>query len=126
MNEIGLLQDELKRALEHVSGKSLNGKYQTTAEMLHAFNSIYEACSVAFDVMATDLTPLEGYTVTVKSNGETITPGEGGYYDLPEGTYTYDCICDGYDDLTDVEFTVNDADVERGTMTVTVKMTATV
>lgn len=124
MEKVGLLQDELKKALEHVSGKTLNGSFQTTAEMLHAFNSSYEQCSVAFDVMATDLTPLENYTLTVKQGDTTIEPGASGYYDLSVGTYTYDCICDGYESKAGVEFTVNDADVERGTMTVSVKMTA--
>lgn len=122
-NKVGLLNDELKTALEHVSGKTLTGTFQTTAEMLHAFNKTY-ACEVTFDVLTADLEPVEA-TVTVKtSDGTVIEPESDGTFDLEAGSYKYDCVADGYTSKTNVSLTISSTDVNNGTKSVTVTMTA--
>lgn len=122
---VGLLTDELKAALQHVSGKSIDGTYQTTAEMLHAFNNMY-ICSTVFDVVDTStLSPLTDAVVTVKSGDTVIEPQANGRYGLEAGTYTYSVTCDGYTDITDASVTISASDISRGSKSVTVKMTAT-
>ena len=121
-NEVGLLTDELKTALEHVSGKSIDGSFQTTAEMLHAFNSSYK-CKVRFDVFNNEGSPLEGYTLTVKQGEEVIEISSDERYYLEAGTYKYSCTCEGFTDVTDTELTINASDVSRGTKTITIQMT---
>lgn len=123
-NKVGLLQDELRSALQHVSGKTIDGNYQTTAEMLHAFNGLY-VCKTSFDVVNSDATPLPEAVVTVKSGDTVIEPQSDGKYLLETGSYKYDCTCEGYTDITGTAFTISASDVTRGSKSVTVQMTAT-
>lgn len=122
-NKVGLLTDELKEALEHVSGKTIEGNFQTTAEMLHAFNGSY-TCNTRFDVFDGEGAPLEGYTLTVKNGDIVIEPQSDGRYYLEAGTYKYSCTCEGYTDITDTSLTISASDVTRGSKSVTVQMTA--
>lgn len=122
-NKIGLLTDELKAALEHVSGKTIDGTFQTTAEMLHAFNESY-VCKTRFDVFDAEGSPLTGATVTVKKGDTVIEPQADGRYYLEAATYKYSCTCEGYTDITDTSLTISASDVTRGSKSVTVQMTA--
>lgn len=125
MNDVvGLIDEELKTALENISGKKINGTFQTTAEMLHAFNDLY-TCKVTFDVVDSKAAPVTGATITVKSGDTVITPGADGKYTLEAGSYTYDCVADGYTDITGTSFTIAATDITRGTKSITVTMTAT-
>ena len=125
MNDVvGLIDEELKTALENVSGKKINGTFQTTAEMLHAFNVLY-TCKVTFCVVNSESEPVTGATITVKSGDTVITPGADGKYTLEAGSYTYDCVADGYTDITGTSFTIAAEDITRGTKSIAVTMTAT-
>lgn len=120
---VGLLNDELRAALQHISGKKIEGTYQTTAEMLHAFNDAY-ICKTAFDVLDGEGAPLTNAVVTVKSGDTVIEPQDNGMYNLEAGTYKYDCECEGYTTISGTSFTISASDVTRGSKSVTVTMTA--
>lgn len=120
---VGLLNDELRAALQHISGKTIEGSFQTTAEMLHAFNSAY-ICKTAFDVMGAEGAPLKDAVIAVKNGDTVIEPQSDGRYALEAGTYAYDCTCEGYTDITGTSFTISASDVTRGSKSVTVTMTA--
>lgn len=122
-NAVGLIDKELKEALENISGKTITGNFQTTAEMLHAFNDLY-ACKTTFNVLTSDGAPLTGAEITVKQNGEIINKHSDGKYYLKAGSYTYDSMCEGYTDIVDTAFTISSSDVTRGTKSITVQMTA--
>lgn len=122
-NKVGLLSDELKAALENVSGKKLDGNYQTTAEMLHAFNNSYK-CKVTFDVLTAELEPVEAVVTVRTSDGVEIAPESDGKFNLDAGSYKYDCIADGYTPKTNVALTISETDVTNGTKSVTVTMSA--
>lgn len=120
---VGLLNDELKAALQHISGKKIEGTFQTTAEMLHAFNEVY-ICKTAFDVLDGDGAPLKNAVVTVKSGDTVIEPQANGMYNLEAGSYKYDCTCEGFTDISGTSFTISASDVTRGSKSITVTMTA--
>lgn len=118
-----LIKDELKKALQNISGKTLAGSQATTAEMLHAFNELY-ICKVKFDVIDGDAASIEDAVITVKSGDTVIAQEDDGKYYLPAGSYTYDCTAEGYTAITGTELKIAAADVTRGTKSVTVTMTA--
>lgn len=120
----GLIKDELKKALQNISGKTLDGSHATTAEMLHAFNGLY-TCKVTFDVVGSESAPVTGATITVKSGNTVIMPEDSGKYMLEVGSYTYDCVADGYTDITGTSFAIAAEDITQGTKSITVTMTAT-
>lgn len=122
-NTVGLLNDELKTALQNATGKKIEGNFQTTAEMLHAFNALY-VCKTTLNVLGTDGVPLLDAVVTVKSGDTVIEPQSDGKFYLDAGSYTYYCTCEGYTDITGTSFTISASDVTRGTKSVTVQMTA--
>lgn len=121
----GLIKDELKKALQNISGKTLEGSHSTTAEMLHAFNALY-TCKVTFDVVDSEAAPVTGATITVKSGDTVIMPEDDGKYMLEAGSYTYDCVADGYTDITGTSFTIAAEDITQGAKSISVTMTATV
>lgn len=121
----GLIKDELKKALQNISGKTLDGSHATTAEMLHGFNNLY-TCKVTFNVVDSDAAPVTGATITVKSGDTVIMPEDDGKYMLEVGSYTYDCVADGYTEITGTSFTITAEDITQGTKSISVTMTATV
>lgn len=122
-NAVGILNDELRTALQNVSGKTIDGNFQTTAEMLHAFNGLY-VCKTKFDVVDSEAAPVTDATITVKSGDTIIEPNDDGKYSLGAGSYKYDCAAEGYTAVTDVAFTISASDVTRGSKSITVTLTA--
>lgn len=120
---VGLIDKELKEALEHISGKTIVGTFQTTAEMLHAFNNLY-ACKTTFNVLTSEGAPLTGAEITVKQDGEIFNEHSDGKYYLKAGSYEYNCTCEGYTDIVGATFTISESDVTRGSKSITVQMTA--
>lgn len=117
--------EALKNVLEKITGKTLEGEYVTMVDMLTAFTGLFK-CKVTFDIVDSSTAyPLEDAVLIVKdTNGNTLTPGADGKYNLEEGLYTYDCTCEGYTDKEGVSVSITSSDIENETKSVTVAMVA--
>lgn len=119
MNNIEALQ----KALEKITGKTLDGEYVTMVDMLTAFTGLF-TCKVTFDIVDSSTAyPLDDAVLTVKdANANTLTPGADGKYNLEEGSYTYDCTCEGYTNKEGVTVSITSSDIENETKSVSVAM----
>lgn len=114
-----LLKDELKEALENITGKSISDA-STTAGMLQNFNALYR-CKTTFSV-----TPNTATVVVEDANGNVVTINGDGTYHLDVGSYTYCVSATGYTSITDKALTISQSDVTTGTKTVTETLTSKV
>lgn len=123
-----LTRDCLVEALQNITGKSIPAdelkKCETTCDVLDAFNKLY-SCSVIFSAILNSTNVTAQTTIVVKdTNGNEISAGSDGKYNLKEGTYKYDATCEGAVSKTNETFTVSNADETNGTKTVIITFTA--
>ena len=112
------ITDSWQELLQNITGKTVNGSYNTMDELLRAYNNKY-VCDVTFST-----TPA-GATVVVKQ-GTTVIAAENGHYYLKEGNYTYDASAEGYTSKENQSLTISNSDETTGTKTVTVTLSAVV
>jgi hypothetical protein len=112
-----LTKNALQKILQNVTGKSIAVKhYETTLDVLNAYNALYE-CVVTFS-----LTPSTAKLV-LKQGTTVIEPNEDGTYSVKEGTYTYDVSNAGYVSKTAQSLTITNSDETTGSKTVEVSLT---
>lgn len=111
-----LTKDALHKVLQNVTGKSIADKhYETTLDVLNAYNALYE-CVLTFA-----LTPSTA-TVVLKQGTTVIQPNEDGTYSVKEGTYTYDVSNVAYTSKLSQALTITNADETTGSKTETVSL----
>ena len=108
------ITDSWQELLQNITGKSVDGSYNTMDELINAYNHLY-VCEVTFSK-----TPSNA-SVVVKSGSKTIESENGKYY-LKEGSYTYTVSADHYTTKANQTLTITNSDETTGTKTVNVSL----